>query len=316
MGSAAGGASRYPGLDAAFLHSPILLRRAFDLHAAKLIEGYPSLLGFRDEILKGLRQNLRTPTFLVRFYPLGEALDPVSAIERTFAATDGSRVTFSELVNGFLKSLVDRPEIDPKTLIEECLLITPRSLQAVDIAKAFGSDEADPDEREALMPNVRLANGGTRPETRHRLMLGFNTPFFPEVLIASSIIAEGVDLHLNCRHVIHHDLCWNPSTLEQRTGRVDRIGCKMEVCGEPIHVYLPYVAETQDEKMYRVVLDRAQWFNVVMGEKVMTSLAATDKLAERLPLPDEVVRELAFDFETTNSDQNLQRANPNPSRRC
>jgi hypothetical protein len=35
-----------------------------------------------------------------------------------------------------------------------------------------------------------------------------------------------------------------------------------------------------------------------MGEKVMTSLAATDKLAERLPLPDEVVRELAFDFAT------------------
>jgi len=33
-------------------------------------------------------------------------------------------------------------------------------------------------------------------------------------------------------------------------------------------VFLPYVAETQDAKMYRVVIDRERWFDVVMGEKV------------------------------------------------
>ncbi len=78
-------------------------------------------------------------------------------------------------------------------------------------------------------------------------MLTFNRPFFPEVLIASSVMAEGVDLHRFCRYVIHHDLCWNPSTLEQRIGRVDRIGAKVEQCGLPVRVYLPYLAETQDE---------------------------------------------------------------------
>lgn len=57
----------------------------------------------------------------------------------------------------------------------------------------------------------------SRSDARQKLMLTFNTPFFPLVLIASSVMAEGVDLHLNCRHVIHHDLCWNPSTLEQRS---------------------------------------------------------------------------------------------------
>ena len=69
-------------------------------------------------------------------------------------------------------------------------------------------------------------------------------------------MAEGVDLNLNCRFVIHHDLSWNPSTLEQRPGRVDRIGAKVERCGKSLEVYLPYVATTQDEKMYRVVMDR------------------------------------------------------------
>jgi hypothetical protein len=52
--------------------------------------------------------------------------------------------------------------------------------------------------------------------------------FFPEVLISSPVLGEGVDLHRFCRHVIHHDLCWNPSTLEQRTGRLDRIRGKAE----------------------------------------------------------------------------------------
>ena len=144
------------------------------------------------------------------------------------------------------------------------------------------------------MPNVRLANGSTKPETRQRLMLAFNTPFFPEILVSSSVLAEGVDLHMNCRHVIHHDLCWNPSTLEQRTGRVDRIGAKVERCGKPIKVYLPFIAETQDEKMYRVVMDRERWFKVVMGEKFKMDARSTDKIASRIPLPQSVAEDLAF----------------------
>jgi superfamily II DNA/RNA helicase len=72
-------------------------------------------------------------------------------------------------------------------------------------------------------------------------MLCFNTPFFPEMLIASAVMAEGVDLHLDCRHVIHHDLDWNPSILEQRTGRVDRLGSKAAVTKKPIVIFEPYV---------------------------------------------------------------------------
>jgi superfamily II DNA/RNA helicase len=143
---------------------------------------------------------------------------------------------------------------------------------------------------------VRLANGNTKQETRQRLMLAFNTPFYPEILVASMIMAEGVDLHLNCRHIIHHDLCWNPSTLEQRTGRIDRIGAKVERCGQPIKIYLPYIAMTQDEKMYRVVMDRERWFQVVMGEKYKVDAKTTEKLAERMPFPEMAAKTLSFDF--------------------
>ena len=107
-------------------------------------------------------------------------------------------------------------------------------------------------------------------------------------------MAEGVDLHLSCRFVIHHDLCWNPSTLEQRTGRIDRIGAKCERSRQPVVVYLPYLAETQDEKMYRVVMDRERWFSVVMGEKYTTDARSTDRIADRVPLPEAAAKELAF----------------------
>lgn len=160
---------------------------------------------------------------------------------------------------------------------------------------AEGADEGRPS---SLLANVRLVNGRTPPETRRTLLQTFNTPLFPEILVASRVLAEGVDLHLSCRHVIHHDLDWNPSMLEQRTGRVDRLGCLAERAGAPIHVYLPYVTATQDEKMYRVVRDRERWFDVLMGEKYESTEAATDRQARRIPLPKNLQAELVLHLGT------------------
>jgi hypothetical protein len=73
---------------------------------------------------------------------------------------------------------------------------------------------------------IQLVKGGM--SNRDRYFLGFNTPYRPEILISTSVGQEGIDLHRECRHVIHHDLDWNPAVIEQRTGRVDRIGSKVE----------------------------------------------------------------------------------------
>lgn len=278
-----------------FFRGESAIRKALDQEVTSIISKYPDLLEFSDKLNRIVRRNIRTPTFLVRFFPLGQGFDERS-IANAFSGKDESGLMLREVVDGFFQFLSERKSQERSDYIEACLTITPRTTVAADTAKVYGPDEDIDDRSDIIMPNVRLANGATRQETRQKLMLAFNTPFYPEVLIASSIMAEGVDLHLNCRNIIHHDLCWNPSTLEQRTGRIDRIGSKMERSGRSINVYLPFIAETQDEKMFRVVMDREKWFNVVMGEKVETSFAVTEKLAERLPLPDRVVEELMFDF--------------------
>lgn len=105
-----------------------------------------------------------------------------------------------------------------------------------------------------------------------------------------------MDLHLDCRHIIHHDLYWNPSTLEQRTGRIDRIGAKVEQANKPIQIHLPYIAETQDEKMYRVVRDREKWFHVLMSAEYKVDEIWGDQISTRLPLPTKAASDLTFDL--------------------
>jgi hypothetical protein len=75
---------------------------------------------------------------------------------------------------------------------------------------------------------------------------------------------------------------------------VDRIGSKAEQVKDSIYLYLPYVAATRDEKMYRVVKDRERWFQIVMGEKYQNDELTIDAVAERAPLPDALRAQLSL----------------------
>ena len=57
-----------------------------------------------------------------------------------------------------------------------------------------------------------------------RLVRQFRMPGFPYVLVTTDVLQEGEDLHTFCQRVIHYGIAWTASAMEQRTGRVDRIG--------------------------------------------------------------------------------------------
>jgi ERCC4-related helicase len=273
--------------------SPV--RRECDSQASAIVSEFPGLEGQRADLVEIIRRNVRTPSFLVRFFPLEREKLDEAAMLVALDSPDVHDLTLRKLLHQFLHFLVHHcGQEDRRRYIEAVKRIQTGAHFGVDVAKEYEDDELQGASSESLLPNVRLVNGTTRPDTRQRLMLAFNTPFQPEILVASSVMAEGVDLHLNCRYVLHHDLCWNPSTLEQRTGRVDRIGALAETARQPIHVYIPFVAETQDEKMYRVVMDRERWFNVVMGEDYKVDTRTTEKLASRILLPASAAAALTF----------------------
>jgi ERCC4-related helicase len=246
----------------------------------------------QEEIATVATRFMRTPSFLIRFVELSMKAS-VDDLLAGFDRPDGSGKSLADKVESFASLMGQKVDV------ERVELMTALSgIQTGGIAAS--PSDFDPSERatnrEVLLPNVRLANGGVSRETRRRLMLAFNTPFFPEVLVASSVMAEGVDLHQDCRYVIHHDLDWNPSTLEQRTGRIDRLRSKAELTGKPVMIYEPFLGGTHDEKMYRVVKDRERWFGIVMGEGVGTDERSTELLEARVPLPMALAELMTLDL--------------------
>lgn len=88
---------------------------------------------------------------------------------------------------------------------------------------------------------------------RQRLILGFNSPFYPNVLAATSVLQEGVNLHLQCRKVHHYGIAWTPGDNEQRVGRVDRLFGKVNALLErdgraELAIHYPYLARSFDEE--------------------------------------------------------------------
>lgn len=246
----------------------------------------------QEQVAEVVTRFMRTPSFLVRSVELSPRTsidDLLLGLERP----DRSGVTLADRIQSFARALGQKVDTERDEVLGALT-----GIQTGGIATT--AEDFDPSERsrsrEVLMPNVRLANGSVRQSTRRRLMLAFNTPFFPEVLVASSVMAEGVDLQQDCRHVIHHDLDWNPSTLEQRTGRIDRIGSKAEAVGQPVVIYEPYLGGTHDEKMFRVVKDRERWFGVVMGENPESSERVTEQLEARVPLPVALAEQLTMNL--------------------
>lgn len=90
----------------------------------------------------------------------------------------------------------------------------------------------------------------------------FNTPFFPNVLAATSVLQEGVDLHFHCDTVIHYGLSHTAGQNEQRIGRADRLFGKLnrKLIEKDENAFLtsvyPYLAGSFDEIQLSVFLEK------------------------------------------------------------
>ena len=81
------------------------------------------------------------------------------------------------------------------------------------------------------------------------------------VLVSTEVAAEGVDLQF-CKVLVNYDLPWNPTRIEQRIGRIDRLGQKAEI----IHIWNLYFEETIDARIVSRLLSRLRVFEEALGE--------------------------------------------------
>ncbi len=274
-------------------------RRALD-HALRAIvndDGGATLRitpGEREQLVDVMRRFLRVVTTLARCFPLGEldSIKPADAVDRLLRHADGSSVSWQTKFAEFVRFLTECSASEREGYLLAAQKTQTRGIRVEADEEDSESDTGLVDGRAMTLANVQVATGETSRENRTRLMRAFNTPFFPDILVCSEVMGEGVDLQRFCRHVIHHDLAWNPSTIEQRTGRIDRLGCKAEG-RQPIVVYLPFLAGTAGERQFRVMSDREQWFRVVMGQDEVAKLIAPDA-ESAIPLPRAIADGLSF----------------------
>ena len=95
-------------------------------------------------------------------------------------------------------------------------------------------------------------HGGLTAAERDRVLDEFGTGS-TRVLLATDAASEGLNLQQRCRLVINLEVPWSPSRLEQRVGRVDRIGQR-----EPVHQLILVADDTEERStIARMVRDRA-----------------------------------------------------------
>jgi superfamily II DNA or RNA helicase len=92
----------------------------------------------------------------------------------------------------------------------------------------------------------------------------FNLPCAPLILIASSKGQEGIDLHHYCRRVVLYDLPWNPAIIEQRIGRVHRLG-GIRSRRRPVEVVYCYQKGSYEELIAKRVKQRCEMMHALLG---------------------------------------------------
>lgn len=81
-----------------------------------------------------------------------------------------------------------------------------------------------------------------------------------QVLIATEAGGEGINLQF-CNHIINYDLPWNPMRLEQRIGRIHRLGQEKDV-----HIYNFATKNTVEEHILKLLYEKINLFERVIGQ--------------------------------------------------
>lgn len=126
---------------------------------------------------------------------------------------------------------------------------------AVKIRGLIGNEEA-----------VTMIHGGVKREERRKVQELFRNDPATRVLLATDAAGEGVNLQ-NANLMVNYDLPWNPNRLEQRFGRIHRIG-QTEVC----HLWNMVASETREGDVFQRLFEKLEVEREALGGRVFDIL--------------------------------------------
>jgi hypothetical protein len=113
---------------------------------------------------------------------------------------------------------------------------------------------------------VVIIHGGIGREERLKVQESFKHDPEVQVLLATDAAGEGINLQ-RAHLMVNYDLPWNPNRLEQRFGRIHRIG-QTEVC----HLWNLVAEETREGEVYRKLLEKLEQARQALGGQVFDVL--------------------------------------------
>jgi superfamily II DNA or RNA helicase len=113
---------------------------------------------------------------------------------------------------------------------------------------------------------ITTIHGGTHRDERRKRQALFRSDPEVRILLATDAAGEGVNLQ-NANLMVNYDLPWNPNRLEQRFGRIHRIG-QREVC----HLWNLVAHETREGEVYYRLLTKLATINETFKGRVFDIL--------------------------------------------
>ena len=132
---------------------------------------------------------------------------------------------------------------------------------------------------------VAVIHGGVAREARRKIVERFMQDRHLLVLVANDAAGEGVNLqrgHL----MVNYDLPWNPNKIEQRFGRIHRIG-QVEVC----HLWNLVAKDTREGQVYARLLEKLEAARQALGGRVYDVLG---ELFEERALKDLLLEAIQY----------------------
>jgi superfamily II DNA or RNA helicase len=133
---------------------------------------------------------------------------------------------------------------------------------------------------------VVVIHGSMGREERAKTQEAFQFNPTVQVLIATDAAGEGVNLQ-RAHLMVNYDLPWNPNRIEQRFGRIHRIGQT-----EPCHLWNLVAEGTREGDVYRTLLDKLEQARHALGGQVFDVLGKLQ--FEGKPLRDLLIEAIRY----------------------
>jgi len=133
--------------------------------------------------------------------------------------------------------------------------------------------------------SVVVIHGGMGREERRKTQEMFAQDKDVQILVGTDAAGEGINLQ-RAHLMVNYDLPWNPNRLEQRFGRIHRIG-QTEVC----HLWNLVAHETREGEVYRRLLEKIEEQRKALGGRVFDVLG---KLFRDRPLRELLIEAIRY----------------------